>query len=152
LRTKTRSIKPKCSAKDKYGFTPHTVSIAMFAQFQSFIVIGLIIALLALGGSFAFYRNSAKAEIAELTQQNVAVTIAVKEQARTIDQMIADAKRLATAGKLLDERMAAAETQFVTDWTAIEALDLSSDASETERRVNSEFERSIEALRAATAR
>jgi hypothetical protein len=122
----------------------------MFAQFQSFIVIGLIIALLTLGGLFAFYRNSAKAEIAELTQQNVAVTIAVKEQARTIDQMIADAERLATAGKLLDERITAAETQFVTDWTAIDALDLSNNDSETERRVNSEFQRSIEALREAT--
>jgi hypothetical protein len=124
----------------------------MFAQFQSFIVIGLIIALIAIGGSFAYYRNSAKAEIVELTQQNVAVTIAVKEQARTIDQMIADAERLATAGNLLNERMAAAETQFVSDWTAIDQLNLSSGPGETERRVNSEFERSIEALRAATAR
>lgn len=127
----------------------------MFAQFQSFIVIGLIIALLALGGSFAFYRNSVKTEIAELTQQNVAITLAVKEQSRTIEQMVKDAERITKTNKELATSIMKSEMEFVDEWAAINALDLSSngavnDASELERKVNEEFEKSIAGLRAAT--
>ena len=127
----------------------------MFAQFQSYIVIGLVVLLLGVSCSFALYHRISKADIALLEQQNITYAIAVKDQARTIEQMVADAEKLAKANKELATSIMKTEMEFANEWAAINALDLSSneaikDASELERKVNEEFQKSINNLRTAT--
>lgn len=127
----------------------------MFAQIQSYIVIGLVLLLLTVSGSFVLYHRITKADIALLEQQNITYAIAVKEQSRTIEQMVADAEKIAKANQELAASIMKTEMEFVDEWAAINALDLSSneaikDASELERKVNEEFQKSIDNLRTAT--
>lgn len=127
----------------------------MLNQLSAYIIIGLIVALLATSAGFAVYRHSAKAEIATLTQENVLYKTANETQKQTILTMENDAKRLADANSALTKRIIATEMEFVDEWEAVDALDLASGgagAEELEKRANDEFQRSIEALRAATAK
>jgi hypothetical protein len=69
---------------------------------------------------------------------------------RTIAQMIADAQTLAAANQKLTSRIVAAETEFVDELSAINALDLESDIGDVkglETKVNDGFFRSIDVLR-----
>lgn len=129
----------------------------MFQQLNLYIIIGLILALVTLGSAFGIYHRLAKAEIADLQVQNVTYKVANEEQKKTIEQMVKDAQALAQANKFLSSRMAETETQFVDEWSAINALDLASEAVlanpvELEKKINAEFEKSIEALRNSTGR
>ncbi|AGR47924.1 hypothetical protein PHIM7_220 [Sinorhizobium phage phiM7] len=129
----------------------------MFQQFNLYIIIGLILALVATSGGFYLYRRITVAEIAALEQKNATLTLAVDQQKKTIEQMIKDAEALANANKFLSDRMAETETQFVDEWSAINALDLASEAvtgnpAELEQKINDEFNKSIEALRNSTGR
>ncbi|RVK79386.1 hypothetical protein CN157_09365 [Sinorhizobium meliloti] len=127
----------------------------MLNQFNLYIIIGLILALVATSGGFLLYRRITLAEIAVLEQRNATLTLAVDQQTKTIEQMVKDAEALANANKFLSDRMTATEAAFVDEWSAIEALDLASgtgEPGELEKRVNDEFRRSLDALRNATAR
>lgn len=127
----------------------------MFAQFQSYIIIGLVVLLLGVSCSFVLYHRIAKADIAVLEQQNITYAIAVKEQTRTIEQMVADAKKLVEANRALANSIMKTEMEFVDEWAAINALDLSSteaiaNTEELERKVNEEFYKSIENLKVSS--
>jgi len=127
----------------------------MLNQFNLYIIIGLILALVATSGGFLLYRRITLAEIAVLEQRNATLTLAVDQQTKTIEQMVKDAEALANANKFLSDRMTATEAAFVDEWSVIEALDLASgtgEPGELEKRVNDEFRRSLDALRNATAR
>ncbi|ASP88184.1 hypothetical protein CDO26_27950 (plasmid) [Sinorhizobium meliloti] len=127
----------------------------MLNQFNLYIIIGLILALVATSGGFLLYRRITLAEIAVLEQRNSTLTLAVDQQTKTIEQMVKDAEALANANKFLSDRMTATEAAFVDEWSAIEALDLASgtgEPGELEKRLNDEFTRSLDALRNATAR
>ncbi|MDX0947231.1 hypothetical protein GOD93_16390 [Sinorhizobium medicae] len=127
----------------------------MLNQFNLYIILALILALVATSGGFLLYRRITLAEIAVLEQRNATLTLAVDQQTKTIEQMVKDAEALANANKFLSDRMTATEAAFVDEWSAIEALDLASgtgEPGELEKRVNDEFGRSIQALRNATAR
>ncbi|MGH0331045.1 hypothetical protein [Sinorhizobium meliloti] len=127
----------------------------MLNQFNLYLIIGLILALVATSGGFLLYRRITLAEIAVLEQRNATLTLAVDQQTKTIEQMVKDAEALANANKFLSDRMTATEAAFVDEWSAIEALDLASgtgEPGELEKRVNDEFRRSLDALRNATAR
>ncbi|MDX1114769.1 hypothetical protein GOL31_23490 [Sinorhizobium medicae] len=127
----------------------------MLNQFNLYIILALILALVATSGGFLLYRRITLAEIAVLEQRNATLTLAVDQQTKTIEQMVKDAEVLANANKFLSDRMTATEAAFVDEWSAIEALDLASgtgEPGELEKRVNDEFRRSLDALRNATAR
>ncbi|MDX0193225.1 hypothetical protein GOC06_06945 [Sinorhizobium meliloti] len=127
----------------------------MLSQFNLYIIIGLILALVATSGGFLLYRRITLAEIAVLEQRNATLTLAVDQQIKTIEQMVKDAEALANANKFLSDRITATEAAFVDEWSAIEALDLASgtgEPGELEKRLNDEFARSLDALRNATAR
>ncbi|MGH0371715.1 hypothetical protein NKY71_25170 [Sinorhizobium meliloti] len=127
----------------------------MLNQFNLYIIIGLILALVATTGGFLLYRRITLAEIAVLEHRNATLTLAVDQQTKTIEQMVKDAEALANANKFLSDRMTATEAAFVDEWSAIEALDLASgtgEPGELEKRVNDEFRRSLDALRNVTAR
>ncbi|GCA50616.1 hypothetical protein KGO5_03063 [Sinorhizobium sp. KGO-5] len=127
----------------------------MLNQFNLYIILALILALVATSGGFLLYRRITLAEIAALEQRNTTLTLAVDQQTKTIEQMVKDAEALANANKFLSDRMTATEAAFVDEWSAIEALDLTSgtgEPGELEKRVNDEFRRSLDAIRNATAR
>ncbi|MCK3776195.1 hypothetical protein MZK49_05560 [Ensifer sesbaniae] len=128
-----------------------TQTISLYA------VIFLILALLATGGSFYAYRQNAKIEIATLIQESATLRTAVTTQAATITQMEADAAKLASANRLLSERFAETERDFVNEWASIDALNVASaetgaDAEALEKAANETFSKSIEQLRQATSR
>lgn len=127
----------------------------MLNQFNLYITMGLILALVATSGGFLLYRRITLAEIAVLEQRNATLTLAVDQQTKTIEQMVKDAEALANANKFLSDRLTATEAAFVDEWSAINALDLASGTGvpgELEKRLNDEFTRSLDALRNATAR
>lgn len=127
----------------------------MLNQFNLYITMGLILALVATSGGFLLYRRITLAEIAVLEQRNSTLTLAVDQQTKTIEQMVKDAEALANANKFLSDRLTATEAAFVDEWSAINALDLASGTGvpgELEKRLNDEFTRSLDALRNATAR
>ncbi|RVM19913.1 hypothetical protein [Sinorhizobium meliloti] len=127
----------------------------MLNQFNLYIILALILALVATSGGFLLYRRITLAEIAVLEQRNATLTLAVDQQTKTIEQMVKDAEALANANKFLSDRMTATEAAFVDEWSAIEALDLASgtgEPGELEKHLNDEFRRSLDALRNATAR
>ncbi|MQU78054.1 hypothetical protein FB009_11782 [Sinorhizobium medicae] len=96
----------------------------MLNQFNLYIILALILALVATSGGFLLYRRITLAEIAVLEQRNATLTLAVDQQTKTIEQMVKDAEALANANKFLSDRMTATEAAFVDEWSAIEALDL----------------------------
>lgn len=63
----------------------------MLSQFNLYIIIGLILALVATSGGFLLYRRISLAEIAVLEQRNATLTLAVDQETKTIEQMVKDA-------------------------------------------------------------
>ena len=123
----------------------------MLAKLNTTIIAFLIVALLVTGGGFFLHSRSTKAEIALLQQQNAAYSIAVDQQARTIETMQADAERIAVTTKLLHQQFISSEAALMADMVRIENLDLGRDDG-TEQRINDEFARSIEGLKQATTK
>ncbi|KQY14412.1 hypothetical protein [Rhizobium sp. Root482] len=126
----------------------------MLQQFNLYIIIVLIVLLLTVSGGFFAYHRIASADIALLEQQTVTYRLAVDEQTRTIETILADAAKLATANKALSERMLHTETEFAAEWSAINELDLMSGGSldDMETRANDVFGKSIDQLQKATSR
>ncbi|RVM26275.1 hypothetical protein [Sinorhizobium meliloti] len=123
----------------------------MLNQFNLYIIMGLILALVATSGGFLLYRRITLAEIAVLEQRNATLTLAVDQQTKTTEQMVQNAERLAAANEFLSERFAATETEFVMDVDRIEGLGFG-EIDGLLQRINDEFQRSIDGLRKATAR
>lgn len=115
------------------------------------IIVFLIAALVATGGGFFLHSRSTKAEIALLQQQNAAYSIAVDQQARTIETMQADAERIAVTTKLLHSQFIDSEAALMADMDRIENLDLG-EADGIEQTINDEFARSVDGLKQATAK
>lgn len=122
------------------------------AQFNLYLIIGLIALVIALGGGWYLNRSMDAATIDTLKANNVRLTDAVEQNEKTIAQMIIDAQVLAASNEKLTSRIIATEMEFVDEWSAINALDLEStdDTAELEARANDSFSKSVEALRTAT--
>lgn len=123
----------------------------MLAKLNTTIIAFLIVALLVTGGGFFLHSRSTKAEIALLQQQNAAYSIAVDQQARTIETMQADAERIAVTTKLMHQQFISSEAALMADMARIENLDLGQDDG-IEQTINDEFARSIEGLKEASAK
>ena len=123
----------------------------MLAKLNLTIIVFLIIALVVTGGGFWLHSRSTKAEIAMLHQQNAAYSIAVDQQARTIETMQADAERIAVTTKLLHQQFISSEAELMADIDRIENMDLG-EADGIEQRINDEFARSVEGLKQASAK
>lgn len=95
----------------------------MLSQFNLYIIIGLILALVATSGGFLLYRRITLVEIAVLEQRNATLTLAVDQQTKTIEQMVQNAERLAAANKFLSERFAATQTEIVMGLTSTISTD-----------------------------
>lgn len=129
----------------------------MLTQINLYLIIGLFIAVLVLGGGWYLNNKIKTSEIAALNAEKATLTESVERQERTIEQMVRDAQVLADANKQLMNRIVTSEMEFVDEWSATNSLDLESDdatgnVDELERVVNDRFMASIEALRAATAK
>lgn len=127
----------------------------MFQQFNLYIIIGLLVTVLALSGSFYLYHRVKSAEITELVNANAAYAITVDIQKDTISKMEKDAQLLAAANRTLSHSLIDSESAFVDEWSAINALDLESEAvlanpEELEKKVNEEFRKSIDRLKDAS--
>ncbi|RVK19439.1 hypothetical protein CN165_12790 [Sinorhizobium medicae] len=123
----------------------------MLSQFNLYIIMGLILALIATSGGFLLYRRITLAEISVLEQRNATLTLVVDQQTKTIEQMVKDAERLAAANEFLSERFAATETEFVLEAYRIDGLGFG-EIDGLLQGINDEFQRSIDGLRKATAR
>lgn len=129
----------------------------MLSTLNLYAIIGLFIAVLALGGGWYVSNRIKTSEIAALNAEKATLTESVEHQERTIEQMVRDAQVLAAANKQLTNRIVTSEMEFVDEWSAINSLDLASDdvtgnADELERTINDRFMASIEALGSATAK
>lgn len=123
----------------------------MLAKLNTTVIAILIVALLATGGGFFLHSKATKAEIALLQQQNAAYSIAIDQQARTIETMKADAERIAVTTKLMHQRFIGSEAALMADMDRIENLELGGNEG-IEQTINDESARSIEGLKEATAK
>lgn len=126
----------------------------MLNQINTYLIVGLLALVLALGGGWYLNRSWDAATIDTLKADKIRLTDAVEQNEKTISQMIIDAQVLAASNQKLTSRIVAAEMQHVEAWKAIDALSLEStgDTAELEARANDAFGDSINALRVATGR
>jgi hypothetical protein len=126
----------------------------MLNRINLYIIIGLFALLIALGGSFYAYHRISSSEIAALEQQTTTYRLAVESSEATIAKMKTDAELLAKANAMLTDRFIQSEADLAASWSAINELDLMTDADppEAERRINEAFAASIDELRRITTR
>ncbi|MBD8663112.1 hypothetical protein IFT59_07580 [Rhizobium sp. CFBP 8752] len=129
----------------------------MFAQINLYLMIGLAIICLLLGGGWYWQSGRDAATIDTLKGNNTKLALSVELNERTIQQMVKDTQVLAAANKTLTTRIVTTEMEFVDEWAAINALDLESDEAVAdvtglEATVNSNFANSVNELRSATSR
>jgi hypothetical protein len=124
----------------------------MFQQLQNYIIIGLLVALVVVGGAAGLYYRITKAEIDTLHASAAKYEVAIELQDKTINRLQADAKLLAESTKTLNDTIQKTENNFVVEWQNIESMDFSPmiDAAELERKINDEFKKSIDGLRTDT--
>lgn len=127
----------------------------MFNTLQTYVMIGLVVLLMTVSGAFYFSHKASAAREAGLIKEVATYSQAVEIQKKTIQELVADAEKQAQANRELSAQMRMSEEEFVSEWSAINALDLTSaealaNTDELERKVNAEFSRSIENLKGAT--
>jgi len=124
----------------------------MFQQLQTYIIIGLVVALLVVGGAAGLYYRITKAEIDVLHANAAKYEVAIELQDKTINNLQANAKRLADSTKTLNDTIRNTENNFVIEWQNIESMDFSPliNTQELERKINNEFQKSIDGLRTVT--
>jgi len=132
-----------------------TKRTTMFSTIQLYIIVGLMIIIAILGGGWYYQNNIKSAEIATLTERNSRYEMVIEQQSKTIDQMVADAKREAETKQAMIRQIVKTEMDFVDEWSAINELDISSeaaiaDAETLERKVNEEFQKSVDSLKASS--
>lgn len=120
----------------------------------NYVLIAVLVALLGAVSVLYMSNKSLKKEQQSLLKEVATYSQAIEIQKKTIQDLVEDAKKQNEANQALMDRMMLSEQEFVDEWAAINELDLLSDEArkdiaELERKVNNEFERSIQDLRVA---
>lgn len=120
-------------------------------------MIGLVAVCLLLGGGWYLQSGRDAATIDTLKGNNAKLQLSVELNQKTIENMVRDARVLASSNQKLTSRIVTSEMEFVDEWAAINALDLESDQAVAdvaglEAKVNDSFAKSVEDLRSATSR
>lgn len=129
----------------------------MFAQINLYLILGLVTVCLLLGGGWYWQSGRDQATIDTLKGNNAKLQLSVELNEKTIENMVRDARVLASSNQKLTSRIVTSEMEFVDEWAAINSLDLESDEATAdvaglEATVNSSFATSVDELRSATDR
>jgi hypothetical protein len=129
----------------------------MLNQINLYLMIGLAVVCLLLGGGWYWQSGRDAATIDTLKTNNAKLQLSVELNEKTIEQMVRDAQVLAQSNQKLKTRIVTTEMGFVDEWAAISALDLESDEAVAdvaglEAKINDTFAESVDDLRSATGR
>lgn len=129
----------------------------MLNQINLYALVGLIIICLLVGGGWYWQSSRDAATIDTLKGNNAKLELSVELNEKTIENMVRDARVLASSNQKLTSRIFTTEMEFVDEWAAINALDLESDQAVAdvaglEAKINDTFAKSVDGLRAATGR